>query len=181
MTSDRSNLTTAPEVLLGRVVSILEQARANVVRAVNTAMVAAYWLIGREIVQELQAGEERAGYGRQVVEKLSVQLTERYGKGFSATNLWDFRLFYQAYADRLEIPHPVGGEFVSTEKIRPAGGELVPAENRSPLSSEAAPGFSPLLSWSHYRALMRVQDEKTRAFYEQEAVQCGWSKAQLER
>lgn len=181
MTSDRSNLTTAPEVLLGRVVSILEQARANVVRAVNTAMVSAYWLIGREIVQELQAGEERAGYGRQVVEKLSVQLTERYGKGFSATNLWDFRLFYQAYADRLEIPHPVGGEFVSTEKIRPADGELVPAENRSPLSSEAAPGFSPLLSWSHYRALMRVQDEKTRAFYEQEAVQCGWSKAQLER
>lgn len=68
--------------LFGRVVSILEQAQGNVVRAVNTNMVLAYWLIGREIVQELQGGEERAEYGTQVLEALSGRLTERYGKGF---------------------------------------------------------------------------------------------------
>jgi len=73
--------------LFDRVVSILEQARGNVVRAVNSNMVMAYWLIGREIVQELQGGEERAEYGKQVLENLSNQLKERYGKGFSITNL----------------------------------------------------------------------------------------------
>ncbi|RJX27394.1 MAG: DUF1016 family protein [Desulfurivibrio sp.] len=111
------------ESLFDRVISILEQARGNVVRSVNSNMVLAYWLIGREIVQEAQGGEERAEYGKQIVENLSTQLTDRYGKGFSTTNLWDFRQFYQAYADRLKILHPAGGESVSTEKVRPAGGE----------------------------------------------------------
>ena len=42
-------------------------------------------------------------------------------------------------------------------------------------------GFSPQLSWSHYRALMRVSKPAAREFYEQEAIECGWSKTQLER
>jgi predicted nuclease of restriction endonuclease-like (RecB) superfamily len=108
-------------------------------------------------------------------------LTERYGKGFSTTNLWYFRQFYQAYPDRLAILHPPGGEFVGTEKIHPAGGELMPAEKRCPPGGEFPQGFSPQLSWSHYRALMRVADERARLFYEQESIECGWSKAQLER
>ncbi|MBV5327153.1 MAG: DUF1016 domain-containing protein, partial [Chlorobium sp.] len=58
------------ESLFQRVAAILEQARANVVRSVNSNMVLAYWLIGREIVQELQGGEERAEYGKQVLEVL---------------------------------------------------------------------------------------------------------------
>ena len=154
--------------LFERVASILEQARSNVVRSVNSNMVLAYWLIGREIVQELQGGEERAEYGKQVIEALSSRLTERYGKGFSAPTLWNFRQFYQAFPDRAGILSPTGRELASPEKLSPTGRELVN-------------GFSPQLSWSHYRALMRVQDEKTQAFYEQEAVDCGWSKAQLER
>jgi predicted nuclease of restriction endonuclease-like (RecB) superfamily len=47
--------------------------------------------------------------------------------------------------------------------------------------NELLHGFSPQLSWSHYRALMRVQDVKARLFYEHEAIECGWSKVQLER
>ena len=69
-------LTPKPDALFGRVVSILEQARGNVVRAVNTQMVLAYWLIGREIVQELQGGEERAAYGKKIIEDLSARLTQ---------------------------------------------------------------------------------------------------------
>ncbi|MCX6162967.1 MAG: DUF1016 N-terminal domain-containing protein, partial [Ignavibacteriae bacterium] len=76
--------------LLERVISILEQARTNVVKAVNSNMVIAYWLIGREIVQEIQGGEERAEYGKQVILELSSRLTQKYGKGFSTTNLWYF-------------------------------------------------------------------------------------------
>ena len=57
-------LEPKPDALFGRVVSILEQARGNVVRTVNTQMVYAYWSIGREIVQALQGGEERAASHR---------------------------------------------------------------------------------------------------------------------
>ncbi|MDP1524348.1 MAG: DUF1016 N-terminal domain-containing protein [Rhodocyclaceae bacterium] len=103
-----------PDALFGRVVSILEQARGNVVRAVNTNMVLAYWLIGREIVEELQGGEERAEYGKQVVDVLSAGLTQRYGNGFSPTTLQYFRKFYLAYQDRCAgIPRPSGAKLVS--------------------------------------------------------------------
>ena len=73
-------LAPMPAPLLDRVVVILEQARGQVVRAVNTQMVWAYWLIGREIVQALQGGDERAAYGQQVLSEVSRQLTQRYGK-----------------------------------------------------------------------------------------------------
>lgn len=164
--------------LFQRVASILEQARRNVVRSVNTNMVLAYWLIGREVVEELQGGEDRAEYGKQVLENLSVRLTEQYGKGFSVTNLKYFRLFYQAYPARLNpIRHLPCDEL---KILYPTGGELTPEEKRYPAGSQLQ-DFSPQLSWSHYRALMRVQDDAARAFYEQEVVDCGWSKAQLER
>src|SRR3990172_9134580 len=79
------------DALFDRIVTILEQARGNVVRAVNANMVLAYWLIGREIVEEVQRGKGRAKYGEKVVENLSKQLTERYGQGFSVPSLKSFR------------------------------------------------------------------------------------------
>ncbi len=177
-----------PDALFGRVVSILEQAQGNVVRAVNTNMVLAYWLIGREIVQELQGGEERAAYGTQIVEVLSARLTEQYGKGFSAQTLWKFRLFYQAFSDRFPNLSPPGREFAVAGKMSPLGIEIDKGRNQYPTGREleklddALPqGFSPQLSWSHYRALMRVTSIAARDFYEHEASECGWSKLQLER
>ncbi len=176
----------APDALFDRVVSILEQAQNHVVRAVNTNMVLAYWLIGREIVQELQSGQERAEYGQQVLENLSIQLMERYGKGFSATTLQYFRKFYLAYPARCSaIPRPSGVESDAADSFqalsRPGGVESGESPILSPVGSESAEGFSPRLSWSHYRALMRVEDQDARTFYEREAAECGWSKAQLER
>ena len=164
--------------LMDRVVSILEQARANVVRAVNSNMVIAYWLIGREIVQELQRGEERAEYGKQVIEKLSKQLTQRYGAGYSVTTLQYFRKFYQTYSSRTPIPRPMGAESASVintvEISRPMGTELAS-------TPENITGFSSQLSWSHYRALMRVVKQDARDFYEHEAIDCCWDKRSLER
>jgi hypothetical protein len=60
-------IAVSGEKLLERVISILEQARANVVKAVNSNMVIAYWLIGREIVHEIQQGQDRAAYGKKVL------------------------------------------------------------------------------------------------------------------
>lgn len=178
--------------LFDRVVSILEEARSSVVRAVNTNMVLAYWLIGREIIQELQAGEERAEYGKQVIGKLSKQLTERYGQGFSEQSLQNFRRFYLVYENRIQIFSPSGRESLETpissppgrklsDKYFPANKTITPTGKSHPAGNELSHGFSPQLSWSHYRALMRVKNEKARLFYEREAVECGWSKAQLER
>jgi predicted nuclease of restriction endonuclease-like (RecB) superfamily len=186
------NLTPKPDALFGRVVSILEQARGQVVRAVNTHMVLAYWLIGREIVQELQGGETRAEYGKQVVVGLSARLTERYGKGFSFTNLWYFRQFYLAFQNRILHPsggesagpgilHPLGGELTLAENLSPTGMDLMPSMKSYPTGTESPQGFSPQLTWSHYRALMRVENVAARDFYEREAAECGWSKLQLER
>jgi predicted nuclease of restriction endonuclease-like (RecB) superfamily len=186
--------TPKPDALFGRVVAILEQAQNNVVRAVNTNMVLAYWLIGREIVQELQSGEERAAYGKQVISDLSTQLAQRFGNGFSVPNLQNFRKFYLAYSTRVNvsalvqhpIQYPVG---TKSEELRIqypmgrelAGGELPLPEKSYPADSQSLQGFSPQLSWSHYRALMRVDNVAARDFYEREASECGWSKVQLER
>jgi hypothetical protein len=111
--------------LFDRIVGILERARAGVVRAVNSHMVLAYWLIGREIVQEIQGGKKRADYGKQVLADLSRQLKERYGEGFSETNLKSFRVFYLAYSDRIvPIRHPLGAEFTESPSSLPKGRTL---------------------------------------------------------
>ena len=141
--------------LFDKVVDILEQARGNVVKSVNSNMVVAYWYIGREIVEKLQEGNVRAEYSKKIIDDLANKLTEKYGRGFSSTNLWYFRQFYQVFACREAILHPVGGEF--------------------------GIGFNPQLSWSHYRALLRVKSERARNFYEKEAAECGWGRRQLER
>lgn len=104
--------------LFERIVSILEDARARVVRSVNSEMVLTYWQIGREIVQSLQGGGERAAHGKQLIVDLSDSLTQRLGRGFSTTNLWYFRQFYLAYADRPpKILHKASGEFATGENL----------------------------------------------------------------
>lgn len=83
--------------LLERVVAIIEESRARVVRTVNSTMVLSYWHIGREIVEFVQRGSTRAEYGEQVIAGLSEQLRTRVGRGYSTTNLRYFRTFYLAY------------------------------------------------------------------------------------
>jgi predicted nuclease of restriction endonuclease-like (RecB) superfamily len=73
---------------------ILSQARQKSYAAVNFAMVEAYWLIGKRIVEEEQKGKERAAYGELLIKELSKQLAADFGKGFSYANLWNFRQFY---------------------------------------------------------------------------------------
>ncbi len=105
--------------LFERVVTILEEARANVVRSVNINMVLAYWLIGREIIEEVQKGEKRAEYGKNVVENLSKQLTQKYGRGFAVQTLWNFRKFYLVYSDKSAILSPTGRELNDEDKLSP--------------------------------------------------------------
>ena len=83
MKKKSKELAKPKDSLFDRVVTILEQARTNVIRTVNSEMVLAYWHIGREIVQAIQGGDERAEYGKEIIKELSVELNKKYGKGFS--------------------------------------------------------------------------------------------------
>ena len=83
-----SELRPAPEEhLYERIASILDEARSRVARTVNTAMVQAYWLIGREIVEVEQQGAERAGYGEGLMTGVAARLSAKFGKGFSLASL----------------------------------------------------------------------------------------------
>ncbi len=175
---------SAEEDLFGRVVAILDRARDGVVRSVNSEMVIAYWHIGRELVERLQAGQERAAYGGRLLEHLSERLGSRYGRGFSVTNLRYFRLFYQAYADRSpEIRHQSFDEMAigATGQKHHKAGDV--SEDLALAASPVEPlrGFASGLSWSHYRTLTKVQHRAERLFYEIEAEKQRWSVPQLER
>ena len=80
--------------LLGGVTELLEAARRASARTVNAFMTATYWEVGRRIVEFEQGGAKRAGYGEQLLKRLSSDLTARLGRGFSVRNLESMRLFY---------------------------------------------------------------------------------------
>lgn len=82
------------EGLLGDVVALLETARRTSVRAVNAVMTTTYWEVGRRIVEREQGGQSRAVYGVELIERLSRDLSGRFGRGFSQRNLEQMRQFY---------------------------------------------------------------------------------------
>ncbi len=79
------------------IAQILAEARATAVRAVNTAIVQAYWNIGRIIFEEEQQGKKRADYGSYLLGELAQRLTRDFGKGFTKTNLLYIRQFYMTF------------------------------------------------------------------------------------
>ncbi len=91
---------------------ILALARQKAYSAVNTAMVEAYWHVGKRIVEEEQNGEDRAAYGKEIVKTLSIELNKEFGKGYSVTNLQNFRKFYQMFSE-LPIEQTASANFNS--------------------------------------------------------------------
>jgi len=73
--------------LLDRIAEILTEARSKVVREINKAQVLAYWEVGREIVEFEQKGKIRAKYGEELIKRLSKDMTQKFGRGFSERNL----------------------------------------------------------------------------------------------
>jgi predicted nuclease of restriction endonuclease-like (RecB) superfamily len=128
--------------LYEEVKSVLELARSRAYAAVNFAMVEAYWHVGRLIV-ERQGGEERAEYGKRLMQYLAERLTSDYGKGFDESNLRYMRKFYLTFPIRDALRHELG--------------------------------------WTHYRMIMKVENERARQFYLDECVKSNWSTRQLER
>lgn len=88
--------------ILGDVAGVIEAARRSAARSVNSIITAAYWLIGRRIVEHEQGGGARAPYGEELIEQLAKDLSARFGRGFGKSNLFDMRAFYLSYANILQ-------------------------------------------------------------------------------
>lgn len=166
---------TAP-ALLERVAGILQTARTQAARSVNTTQVVANWLVGREIVQDEQAGRRRAGYGTAMLKELAVRLRADFGSGYGVDNLELFRRFYLGYPNLLppeisDAPRRKLGEAAKT----------LPIQHAVRGESWQAGQLSADLSWTHYRLLVRVDKALARDFYEIEAVANSWSARELER
>ena len=140
--------------------SLLDNARKSAQKAINLVMVCSYFEVGRKIVEEEQAGENRAKYGQYIIKELSEYLTKNLGKGFSVTNLKQMRQFYITYADD-QIGQTLSDQFSNLPSV--------------------STGRRFFLSWSHYLKLMRIDDVGERHFYEIEAVKNNWSLNELQR
>jgi predicted nuclease of restriction endonuclease-like (RecB) superfamily len=164
-------------VLVGDIGVLLEAARRSAARAVNALITATYWEIGRRVVEFEQRGRERAFYGATLLQKLSADLTRRFGRGFSPDNLESMRSFYLAFPPS-KISETVSRK--SPEAMHTSLSEKPETPSRkfdlSPIA-EALP-----LSWSHYVHLIRrSRSPEALDFYHQEALRGGWSVRQLDR
>lgn len=157
--------------LFDRIASILAEARTKAVRKIDKAQVLAYWEIGREIVEFEQKGKTRAEYGEELLIKLSTDLSVKFGRGFSRSNLQNMRLLYLVYPQKCQT---VSGKSSENQKS-----EILSRKSTIPQTPSAK--FEPMLSWSNYCELLKVDEPLARSFYEQEAIQNNWSVRELKR
>ena len=152
--------------------SIVATARDTSYRMANIMQVIQNWLIGKRIVEQEQQGEQRAGYGKHVIEIASQTLTEEFGTGFSETQVRNFRKFYLTFKE-LQIQQTMPAEFKSRLSVI-----------QQTTSAESLTEGYPLpvqLSWSHYERLIRVADPMARYWYMQEAASQQWDYRTLKR
>ena len=179
------------KILFSQVVELLQNARQQVLRTVNSTMVYTYFEIGRVIVEEEQNGKDRAEYGKHILKGLSEELTKEFGRGFSIRNLEQIRKFYLTYSNSaalLRILEITDSSLLSTnsqnEKAQTLSAKF---KNAIPQTTYAELDYHQTLisffklNWSHYSFLMRIDDEKERRFYEIESEKYNWSVRELKR
>ena len=145
--------------------SIVSKARSKAFAAVNYSLVERNWRIGQRIVEQEQNGASRAEYGKHVIEVASAALTKEFGKGFSETNIMNFKKFYLKFKE-LTIPQTVSEEF-KKQKQQTLSAELSPHFQKG--QTPPAQFELHLLPWFHYERLKRVEDKKAREWYAKEA------------
>lgn len=149
--------------------SIANEARRQAYRAADHLLVVRNWLIGWRIVEQEQAGKERAEYGKKILELASQSLTQEFGKGFGLTSIKNMRSFYLTFS-KLKISQAMLDQFgIESNSIRQA------------LLDESMIPFYPNLSWLHYERLMRVKDEAARLWYLKETAREQWDYRTLQR
>jgi len=143
----------------------IDKARQAVQKSVNTEMVKAYWLIGRDIIETEQHGKEKAEYGKAVLKEISAKLQKKYKNGFSVDTLEKARKFYLTYQ-----PDPAQSQKSAT----------MSRKSKEPKNDNAS-FLQPDLSWSHYIELIKITRPEVRQFYALEANKNGWNIRELRR
>jgi predicted nuclease of restriction endonuclease-like (RecB) superfamily len=203
--------------------ALLEESRRAIVRAANCFMTATYWesqrsgdrlpkaarrvseanQLGRRIVEFEQGGKRRAEYGEELLERISRDLTERYGRGFGVVNLSHMKKFYLCWpvAKILQTLSEKSSGAVDAPIFQSLSEKSSASIQQTPSAKSLAPISATLsrnlpddtlsllrtlaarfpLPWSHYVKLLTVKDENARRFYEDEALRGGWSVRQLDR
>ena len=177
MKQPRKKYNDEDNMLVNDLRSIVSKARSKAFAAVNYSLVERNWRIGQRIVEQEQNGASRAEYGKHVIEVASAALTEEFGKGFSYTNIANYKRFYLTF-NNLQILQTVSEEFNNPIQ------QTLPAKSSAPHKEDKAESTQSelrLLPWSHYERLIRVEDKKAREWYAKEAFEQGWSFRTLNR
>lgn len=165
------NINADDAQFISDIKAIVYTAKQKAYQAADTYQVVSNWLVGRRIVEQEQHGQERAQYGKHIVELASETLTAEFGKGYSIVNIKSFRKFYLTFSDLLIGQTPSA----QSENGLPIKGQTVSAE------LELAKMLPSNLSWSHYERLMRIKNEDERDWYMREAAQENWGVRTLNR
>ncbi len=165
------NINADDAQFISDIKAIVYTAKQKAYQAADTYQVVSNWLVGRRIVEQEQHGQERAQYGKHIVELASETLTAEFGKGYSIVNIKSFRKFYLTFSDLLIGQTPSA----QSENGLPIKGQTVSAE------LELAKMLPSNLSWSHYERLMRIKNEDERDWYMREAAEENWGVRTLNR
>ncbi|MDO9548900.1 MAG: PDDEXK nuclease domain-containing protein [Candidatus Marinimicrobia bacterium] len=167
------------EQLIHSIGAALDAGRRQAVQQVNETMVLTYWEIGRYIVEYEQQGEKKAEYGAALLDNLSRDLTSRYGKGFSRSNLFTIRKFFLVY----EKIQTASGFFIQHREnpiIQTLSGQF-PKRLTLSHQSQISATLSHLFSWSHYKELLKIENDLERQFYENQIRLESWSVREMQR
>lgn len=155
--------------------SLIVESRRNVAKAINMAMVYTYYGVGQYIVEFEQNGDYRASYGKEILNRLSSRLTDKFGKGWSYETLAKCRKFYNIYS----ILSAVQTKSQKDQNLSAVQTKFGKINKSSALQTKSVPEFS--LSWNHYQILMRIENPDERHFYEIESKRQNWGYRWLQR
>ena len=162
--------------LVSEIGKILKEAKSNIATTVNTTMIVTNWHIGQYIVEYEQGGKERAEYGTHLLQRLSKDLTEKHGRGFSVRNLKLIRKFYLTFPIVQTL-------YAQSEKGQTQSAQLSLEKGQTvyaKFSEKVKASFSKL-TWSHFVRLLSVKDEDERNFYIIETAENNWKERELDR
>lgn len=171
--------------LLKEIRGLITAARSAVVKSIDYIQVHTCFEIGHRIVENEQKGENRAEYGKALLEDLSNRLTNEFGRGFSRSNLEYMRKFYLIYQNRLpqirQMMSDAQSYLVRNSEISqmPSGKSELLLKSQMASGKLNKPVFS--LSWSQYVFLIGIKDDDARSFYEIEAANNNWTLPELTR
>lgn len=178
MANEVAIIETRATQLAEKIEVLVTEARKKVASVVNTAQVYTYYEIGRYIIEDEQGGKIRAEYGKGILKRVSEQLTERLGKGWSEENLRQMRKFFVIYSGLLPNVH--GNLSKIPDTVLEIENKDIP-DTVSEIRNHRLLNHDFVLSWSHYQILTHVEDTCARSFYEIEANKQAWSTRQLQR